>query len=75
MEISFRTATGWSEREKHAARSLTKNANDHYKCPKCGAGLMVAPHGGIYCNAVHGTNSPKGPDARARGFGLPNQPS
>lgn len=53
MEIAFRTATGWSDREKHHARTLKRTATGQYQCPKCPAPLFSAPHGGIYCDAVH----------------------
>ena len=44
MKISMRTAKGWSEKVEN--RSDTN-------CDRCGAKLFQAPHGGIYCDAIH----------------------
>ena len=51
MRLVLRLQNGWSTpvqylREQHAQVKAGV-------CPDCGAKLWVAPHGGVYCDAVH----------------------
>lgn len=57
-KISLRTPNGWSYGFENGSKT---------NCDLCGAKLWIAPHGGIYCDAVHHLEDPEDtryPDAR-----------
>lgn len=52
MQISLRLEDGWSKKLPYDPKGNTRT-DGKYLCPIDGWVLMVAPHGGIYCDATH----------------------